>query len=45
MSIHSSWRRTFVAISGAIAMCTLAVGAAIGPAQAAGVAAQVTADA
>jgi len=35
MSTSSSLKRTFIAISAAIAMSTVAVGAAIGPAQAA----------
>ena len=35
MSVHSSLKRTLVAISAAIAMSTVAVGAAVGPAQAA----------
>jgi hypothetical protein len=35
MSSQSSVKRTFIAISAAIAMSTVAVGAAVGPAQAA----------
>jgi hypothetical protein len=35
MTIQSSVKRTFIAISAAIAMSTVAVGAAVGPAQAA----------
>lgn len=35
MSVHSSLQRTFVAIAAAIVMSTVAVGAAVGPAQAA----------
>ena len=45
MSIQSSLKRSFVAISAAIIMSTVAVGAAVGPAQAAGVASQVAANA
>ena len=45
MSIQSSIKRTFVAISAAIAMSTVAVGAAVGPAQAAGTSAQVVVNA
>jgi hypothetical protein len=36
MLVRSSLKRTFVAISAAVAMSTIAVGAAVGPAQAAG---------
>lgn len=35
MFVHSSLKRTFVAISAAIFMSAVAVGAAVGPAQAA----------
>ena len=35
MSIHTSIKRTMVAIVGALAMSSVAVGAAVGPAQAA----------
>lgn len=35
MSVHFSLPRTFVAIAAAIVMSTVAVGAAVGPAQAA----------
>lgn len=35
MSVQSSFKRNLVAISAAVAMSTLAVGAAVGPAQAA----------
>ena len=35
MFVQSSLKRTFVAITAAIAMSTVAVGAAVGPAQAA----------
>lgn len=45
MSIQSSLKRTFFAISAAIVMSTFAVCAAVGPAQAAGVPAQVSANA
>ena len=45
MSIQSSLKRTFFAISAAIVMSTVAIGAAVGPAQAAGVPAQVSAKA
>jgi hypothetical protein len=45
MSIQSSLKRSFVAISAAIAMSTVAVGAAVGPAQAASTNAQVAANA
>ena len=45
MSIQSSLKRTFVAISAAIVMSTVAVGAAVGPAQAAGAPHQVAANA
>ena len=45
MTIQSSLKRTFVAISAAIAMSTVAVGAAVGPAQASSVSIQVAADA
>jgi hypothetical protein len=45
MSIQSSLKRTFVAISAAIAMSTVAVGAAVGPAQAAGAPSQVAVNA
>lgn len=45
MSIQSSLKRTFVAISAAIAMSTVAVGAAVGPAQATGAPVQAVADA
>jgi hypothetical protein len=34
MSVRSQLSRTLVAIAGAVAMSTLAVGAAVGPAQA-----------
>ena len=45
MSIQSSVKRSFVAISAAILMSTVAVGAAVGPAQAASVTSQVAANA
>ena len=45
MFVHSSLKRTLVAISAAIAMSTVAVGAAVGPAQAAGAPSQVAAHA
>lgn len=45
MSIQSSLKRTFIAISAAIAMSTVAVGAAVGPAQAASVSPHVVANA
>lgn len=41
----SSLNRSFVAISAAIVMSTVAVGAAVGPAQASGVTSQVGANA
>jgi hypothetical protein len=41
MSIRSSIKRNFVAISAAIVMSTVAVGAAVGPAQAASVPSEV----
>jgi len=43
MSIQSSLKRTIVAITAAIAMSTVAVGAAVGPAQAASANSQVAA--
>jgi hypothetical protein len=45
MSIQSSLKRTFIAISAAIAMSTVAVGAAVGPAQAASAPAHVAVNA
>lgn len=45
MSIPSSLKRSLVAISAAIAMSTVAVGAAVGPAQAASPPSQVIANA
>ena len=45
MSIQSSLKRTFVAISAAIVMSTVAVGAAVGPAQAANAPSEVAANA
>ena len=45
MSIQSSIKRSVVAISAAILMSTVAVGAAVGPAQAASVTSQVAANA
>ena len=42
MFVQSSLRRTFAAISAAILMSTVAVGAAVGPAQAAGATHQVS---
>jgi hypothetical protein len=45
MSVHSSLKRTLVAICAAIAMSTVAVGAAVGPAQAAGAPSAVAIDA
>jgi hypothetical protein len=42
MTIQSSVKRTFIAISAAIAMSTVAVGAAVGPAQAANAPSEVT---
>ena len=45
MSIQSSLKRTFIAISAAIAMSTVAVGAAVGPAQAASASSQVSVNA
>ena len=42
MSVQSSLRRTLTAMFAAIAMSTVAVGAAVGPAQAAGAPPQVT---
>jgi len=45
MSIQSSVKRSFVAITAAIAVSTLAVGVAVGPAQAAGAPSQVAANA
>ena len=45
MTIQSSLKRTFVAISAAIAMSTVAVGAAVGPAQAASAPSEVAAHA
>jgi len=44
MFVQSSLKRTFVAITAAIAMSTVAVGAAVGPAQAAS-ASQIVANA
>lgn len=41
MSVQSSIKRTFIAITGAIALSSTAVGAAVGPAQAAAGTAQV----
>jgi hypothetical protein len=41
----TSLKRSFVAITAAIVMSTVAVGAAVGPAQAAGVTSQVAANA
>jgi hypothetical protein len=45
MSVHSSLKRTLVAISAAIVMSTVAVGAAVGPAQASGAPSMVAASA
>jgi hypothetical protein len=45
MSIMSSFTRTVVAISAALVMSTVAVGAAVGPAHAAGTAFQAAANA
>jgi len=45
MFVHSSWKRALVAITAAIAMSTVAVGAAVGPAQAAHVPFRVATDA
>ena len=45
MFVQSSVKRTFVAISAAIVMSTVAVGAAVGPAQAASAPSQVTSNA
>jgi F0F1-type ATP synthase membrane subunit c/vacuolar-type H+-ATPase subunit K len=45
MPVQSSFKRTLVAISAALAMSTVAVGAAVGPAQAAGNPVQVAANA
>ena len=45
MSIKSSIKRSVVAISAALLMSTVAVGAAVGPAQAANVTSQVAANA
>ena len=45
MSSQSSVKRTFLAISAAIAMSTVAVGAAVGPAQAASAHSEVAAHA
>jgi hypothetical protein len=42
MTIQSSVKRTFIAISAAIALSTVAVGAAVGPAQAASTPSKVT---
>ena len=45
MFVHSPLKRTVVAISAAIFMSTIAVGAAVGPAQAASAASQVATNA
>ena len=45
MFVHSSLKRTLAAISAAIAMSTVAVGAAVGPAQAASFSSQVVTNA
>jgi hypothetical protein len=45
MSVQSSIKRNLVAISAALAMSTLAVGAAVGPAHAAGAPVQAAANA
>jgi len=45
MLVHSSLKRSLVAISAAIAMSTVAVGAAVGPAQASSAPSQVAANA
>ena len=45
MTVQSSLKRTFVAISAAIAMSSVAVGAAVGPAQASSAPVQIAANA
>ena len=45
MSVQSSLKRSFIAITAAIVMSTVAVGTAVGPAQAAGTPSQVVANA
>ena len=45
MFVHSSVKRTLIAISAAIVMSTVVVGAAVGPAQAASAPSQVATDA
>ena len=45
MSVQSSFKRNLVAICAALTMSTLAVGAAVGPAQAASAPVQATANA
>jgi hypothetical protein len=45
MSFMSSFKQTLVAVSAALAMSTVAVGAAVGPAHAAGAPAQSIANA
>jgi F0F1-type ATP synthase membrane subunit c/vacuolar-type H+-ATPase subunit K len=45
MSFMSSFKQTLVAISAALAMSTVAVGAAVGPANAAGTSVQTIANA
>ncbi len=45
MSIATSFKRTVIAISAALAMSTVAVGAAVGPAHAAGGSVQIAANA
>jgi hypothetical protein len=45
MFVQSSFRRTITAVAAAIVMSTVAVGAAVGPAQAAGVTHQVSVNA
>ena len=45
MFVQTSWKRSLTAISAAIAMSTVAVGAAVGPAQAASASSQVHANA
>lgn len=45
MFVNSSLKRSLVAISAAIALSTVAVGAAVGPAQAASAPSQVSANA
>ncbi len=45
MFVQTSFKRTLIAISGAVVMSTVAVGAAVGPAQAVAASAEVTVNA